>query len=88
MSGILGAGTPLTSAELAAIEALGTPVNGEVVSGSGTSWTLGHTPLTGTLALFAEGQRIATTTDYTAAGTAITTVISWPAGAILADYSY
>ena len=60
----------------------------EVVGGSGTSWTLAHTPIAGTVALFANGQRLAPTTDYTISGTGITTVLSWTTGTILADYQY
>ena len=66
----------------------GTQVIGEVVSGSGTAWTLAHTPLTDTLALYANGQRLTVTVDYTLVGAAITTLTSWVAGTVLADYSY
>lgn len=65
-----------------------TSVYGEVVAGSGTAWTLAHTPDTNTLRLFANGQRLMAGTDYTLAGTAITTVLSWDAGTLLADYNY
>lgn len=60
----------------------------EVVSGSGTSWTLAHTPTTGTLQLYANGQRLMETTDYTLSGTTITTLTSWATGTLLADYLY
>jgi len=66
----------------------GTAVYNEVVSGSGTTWTLAHTPLSGTLALYANGQRLTPTTDYSLSGATITTVLSWDAGSILADYFY
>jgi len=68
--------------------ATGTAVDNEVVSGSGTSWTLAHTPLTDTLKLYANGQRLTPTVDYTLVGTTITTVTSWATGTLLADYSY
>ena len=59
----------------------------EVVSGSGTSFTLAHTPK-GSIALYGAGQRLFLTTDYTLVGAVITTVSSWNAGDLLADYSY
>lgn len=65
-----------------------TAVYGEVVAGSGTAWTLAHTPDTNTLRLFANGQRLTAGTDYTLAGATITTVLSWDAGTLLADYNY
>lgn len=65
----------------------GTSVVGEVVSGSGTAWTLAHAPTNG-VALFVNGQRLQLTTDYSIVTTAITTVLSWTAGTMLADYSY
>lgn len=65
-----------------------TTVVGEVVAGSGTSFTLAHTPNAGTLAVYAIGQRLTLTTDYTRVGTAITTILSWSAGDLQADYQY
>ncbi len=66
----------------------GTQVVGEEVSGAGTVWTLANSPTAGTLALYAIGQRLKVVTDYTISGTNITTVNSWGAGEIMADYSY
>lgn len=66
----------------------GTVVTGEVVAGSGTSWTLAHTPNANGVALYANGQRLTLTVDYSIVGTAITTVLSWSAGTLLADYTY
>ena len=60
----------------------------EVVSGSGTSWTLANTPIVGTVALYANGQRLTPTVDYSITGAVITTVDSWSAGTILADYQH
>ncbi len=64
-----------------------TQVYGEVVSGSGTSWTLAHTPDSGTLRLYA-AVRLTVNVDYTLVGTTITTVLSYSSGALIADYSY
>lgn len=65
-----------------------TKVTGEVVAGSGTSWTLAHSPVAGTVALFANGQRLTETVDYSIVGANITTVLSWTAGTVIADYEY
>jgi len=67
--------------------AVGTAVYNEVVAGSGTSWTLAGVPATGTLRLYANGQRLTITVDYTLAGAVITTLTSWVSGTLLADYS-
>lgn len=66
----------------------GTAVYGEVVAGSGTAWTLASTPTAGTLRLFANGQRLTLTVDYSLSGAAITTLTSWATGTVLADYSH
>lgn len=63
-----------------------TPVDNEVVSGSGTSWTLANTPIAGTVHVYGRGQRLKLTTTYSISGTTITTVDSWIAGEITADY--
>lgn len=61
-------------------------ISGEVVSGSGTAWTLAHSPKL-FLGLYAQGQRLSTARrDYTISDTAITTTNSWTAGDIEADY--
>jgi hypothetical protein len=66
----------------------GTPVENEVVSGSGTSWTLANTPIAGSVKLYAGTRLIlgASPNDYTISGTNITTTNSYPAGSIIADY--
>lgn len=65
----------------------GTFVTNEVVSGSGTSWTLANTPVAGTVQLYGNGQRlIPGGVDYTITGAAITTVNSFSTGTLLADY--
>lgn len=63
-------------------------VDNEVVSGSGTSWTLAHTPTSGSQHIYANGQRLTPGAglDYTISGATITTALSWSAGALLADY--
>lgn len=63
-------------------------VYNEVVSGSGTSWTLANTPVAGSQAIYANGQRLTPTVDYTISGAAITTIDSWAAGTVLADYQH
>ena len=59
---------------------------GEVVSGSGTSWILAATPVSGTVSVYARGQRLSVTTGYRISGATITTVDSWSAGDIVCDY--
>lgn len=61
-------------------------VDNEVVSGSATSFTLANTPVVGSVHLYAVGQRLTPTVDYAISGTGITTVMSWLAGNLLADY--
>lgn len=61
-------------------------VENEVVAGSGTAWTLAGTPTSGSLKLYVNGQRLTLTVDYTVVGTAITTLQSFSAGTVLADY--
>lgn len=65
-----------------------TSVYNEAPSGSGTSWTLAHTPDANTLRLYANGQRLIPTTDYSLSGATITTVLSWNSGTLTADYNY
>lgn len=61
-------------------------VDNEVVSGSGTSFTLANAPIAGSVKLHGRGQRLKVTTDYSITGSAITTVDSWAAGDLIADY--
>lgn len=61
-------------------------VDSETVSGSGTSFTLANAPVAGSVRLYALGQRLTQGTDYSISGTSITTVGTWSAGDILADY--
>lgn len=67
----------------------GTSVYDEAVSGSGTSFTLAHTPVAGTLRVYGSGQRlVGGGVDYTLSGTTITTVNSYSTAQIRADYNY
>lgn len=74
--------------ELLALIATGLPVYNEIVLGSGISWNLLTTPVSGSVQLYGEGQRLipGAGNDYTISGTSITTVNSWSTGALLADY--
>jgi hypothetical protein len=66
----------------------GTFVENEIVSGSGTSWTLANTPVSGSVKLWAGGIRLTPGggNDYTISGKNITTAASYAASALLADY--
>lgn len=78
---------PLTGALIVtSTTTAGTQVLNEVVAGSGTSWTLAFTPNAAGVALYANGQRLTPTVDYSLATATITTVLSWSAGTVLADY--
>jgi hypothetical protein len=76
--------------DIAAQTLNGIPVIGEVVSGSGTTFTLANTPIAGSLRLFGAGQRLTpgAGNDYTISGAVITTVNSYNAGQIIGDYNY
>jgi len=78
----------LTAKMISDINALGggTPIENEVVAGSGTSWTLDHTPIAGSVKLYAGTRLIPGGNDYTISGANITTVNSYPPGSLLADY--
>jgi hypothetical protein len=74
--------------DISALTGNGTPVENEIVSGSGTSWTLANTPIAGSVKLYA-GTRLqgsGALADYSIVGTAITTVNSYPPGSLTADY--
>jgi len=63
----------------------------EVVSGTGTSFTLANVPASGSVALYNGAARIrpgSLPSDYTITGANITMNYSVPTGAILADYRY
>lgn len=60
----------------------------EIVSGSGTTFTLANTPVSGLYAIYGQGQRLYPTADFTISGAVITTVNSWLAGNLLADYQH
>lgn len=65
-----------------------TDVFNELVSGSANTFTLSANPITGTVRLYARGQRLTPGAgkDYLITGTAIVTADTWSAGDILADY--
>lgn len=65
-------------------------VYNEIVSGSGTSWTLANVPVTGTQAIYANGQRLipGAGQDYTIVGANIVTALPWASGSVLADYQH
>ena len=66
-----------------------TNVDGEVVSGSGTTFTLAHTPTAGTVHVYGYGQRLSVSAgDYTISGAVITMTNSFDSGSVLADYNY
>lgn len=62
----------------------------EVVAGSGTTFTLAHTPTSGTVQVFGNGQALTpgVANDYTISGAIITTTNSFGAGTILSNYLY
>jgi hypothetical protein len=69
----------------------GTPVWSEAVTGSGSTLTLAHTPLAGTLRLYRNGTRltVGSTSDYTILGAVITlTIAIQSTDTFLADYDY
>lgn len=66
----------------------GTAVYDEVVAGATNTFTLANTPTAGTVRVYANGQRLLPTTDYTISGAIITTVLAWSAGQVSSDYSY
>jgi hypothetical protein len=64
----------------------GTPFY-ETASGSGTSFSITHSPITGSAKVFGRGQRLAPA-SYSVSGATITTVDTWSAGDITVDYNY
>jgi hypothetical protein len=74
--------------DIAAQTGNGVPVENEVVSGSGTSWTLANAPVSGSVKLYAGGMRLnpGIGNDYTISGGSISTAASYSTGALIADY--
>jgi hypothetical protein len=71
----------------------GSPSHSEVptgtVSGTNVTFTLAHTPKSGTLKLYVNGSRQQLTSDYTLSTATITFVVAPELGSIiLADYTY
>lgn len=94
-TGLTVSGSPITTAgtldvELEAGYTIPRFIDNEIVSGTGTSWTLAQTPITGSEHIFANGQRLTpgAGNDYTISSNAITTANSYPTGTVLADYRY
>jgi hypothetical protein len=73
---------------ISATGSAGTSVYNEVVSGSGNTFTLAHTPIAGTVRVYERGQRILPTINYTLTGSIITTVDTLSAGDLNCDYSW
>ena len=71
-----------------ASSSIGTFIDSEVVSGSGTSWTLANLPIVGSVHLFGAGIRLTpgAGNDYTISGVTVTTANSYSTGSLLADY--
>jgi hypothetical protein len=65
------------------------PIENEVVQGNGTAWSLAFAPVPNSVALYASGIRLTpgVGNDYTISGIAITTVGTYAAGTLLADYT-
>lgn len=83
-STLTGNGTP--QSPLSVVASSTAFIDNEVVAGSGTAWTLGTVPVANSQHIYANGQRLTPIVDYTIAGAVITTVFSWSAGTVLADY--
>ncbi len=65
---------------------LGISIFNEIVSGSGTSFSLSINPILGTQRIYANGQRLTPGIDYTISGNILTMTSSWSAGTVIADY--
>lgn len=88
-----GAGVSVTrdSAEKVLVTIAGGAGNfadNEVVAGDVQTFTLANTPTLGSERIYANGQRLTPTIDYTISGVVVSTINSWSAGTILADYRY
>ena len=86
-----GAGITITNSHGSiSIAASGSSINfvdNEIVSGTGTTFTLSFTPVLGSEHIFGEGQRLSPGgIDYSISGKVITTINSFPTSSILADY--
>jgi len=68
--------------------ALPSMIYNEIVPGNANTFTLVHTPNTGTVQLYANRMRLILGIDYTITGAVITTTLSYTAGDLLADYNY
>lgn len=82
----VGSGLSITDTTISASGGGVTFVDNEVADGSGTSFTIANTPTAGSVHVYARGQRLKLTDQYTISGTTITTALSWSAGDIVVDY--
>ena len=93
---VAGTGIVLTrnasgTTTIASTSAPGTPVYEEIPTGSGTAFTLAHTPIAGTLRLYRGGarQQVGAGKDYMVSGASITLSITLdPNEVLIADYEY
>lgn len=77
------------SASSSATSGGATWVDSEVPSGSGTSFTLAHTPVAGTVKVYRGGARQQVNVDYTLSGTSITLTNALATGEVLVvDYGF
>lgn len=81
---------PVTHRLLVDLPSATTFLYNEVVAGSGTTFTLANTPVSGMYAIYGMGQRLTpgAGNDFTISGATLTMANSWGAGDILADYQY
>jgi len=63
-----------------------TAIDNEVLTGSGTAFSLANSPVVGSVKVYGLGQRLILSTDYSISSNNITTVSSWSAGEIISDY--
>lgn len=63
-------------------------VDNEVAGGSGTTFTLANTPTAGSVKVYALGQKLVLTTDYSITSSTLTMVSPWSAGDIIVEYRY
>lgn len=85
-STLTGSGVPQDPLSVVNTGGGGNFTDNEVVAGVGTTWTLVSVPILNSVHLYANGQRLIPTIDYTISGAIITTVLSWAVSTILADY--
>jgi len=87
-STLSGSGT--ASSPLSVVSGSANFADNEIVSGATNTFTLAHTPISGSQHVYGNGQRLTpgAGNDYTISGAVITTTNPFSAGQILADYRY